>query len=442
MPPQHTTGQTVAMTTPAQPTGPQPDAAQPPGPQPTAAQPRAALTQPRRGPGVLGLLRAHLHGTDDTHHVTNLELLFDLVFVYCITSVTALMEHHVGGRSVLEGLITLSVVWFGWCSYAWLGNQAKADEGLLRVAMIIAMAGMFFVAVSIPYAFDEHGNAALVLVAAYSVVRLVHIAVYLIAAGNDPNMRSVLTGMLGVILAMLALLWIGALVGGHAQVWWWLAAVVVDQAGVYFVRSSRWVLNSASHFSERFGLVVLIAVGESIVDLGAAGTRADLSVRLAFALLGGFTVAVSLWWLYFDVVSIVAGRVLRESHGQRRTTLARESYTYIHLLFVGGIVFAAMGLYLLASEEHVDAGRYALDGGIALYLFGHLLFRLRNLGSVNRGRMVAMVIALALIPLTAWFDPLGQLLLPAILVGGLVGWEVWAFRTWRDEVRHSETIEA
>jgi low temperature requirement protein LtrA len=399
-------------------------------------------SQLRSRAGVLGLLRAHLHGTDDSHHVTNLELLFDLVFVYCITSVTSLMEHHVGGRSVLEGLITLSVVWFGWCSYAWLGNQAKADEGLLRVAMIVAMAGMFFVAVSIPHAFDEHGNAALVLVIAYSVVRLVHIAVYLIAAGNDPNMRSVLTGMLGVILAALALLWVGAIVGGHAQVWWWLGSVVVDQAGVYFVRSNRWVLNSASHFSERFGLVVLIAVGESIVDLGAAGTVDDLSVRLGLALLSGFTVAVCFWWLYFDVVSIVAARVLRDAQGLRRTTLARDSYTYIHLLFVGGIVFAAMGLKLLVGEEHVDAGRYALDGGIALYLFGHTMFRLRNLGSLNRGRVVAVVIALVLIPLTAPFAPLAQLLLPAILLGALVGWEVWAFRVWRAEVRHSETIEA
>ena len=411
----------------------------------TSSSPTRNPPGPTSSPGpssVLRILRAHLHGTDDTHHVTNLELLFDLVFVYCITNVTSLMEHHVGGRSVLEGLITMSVVWFGWCSYAWLGNQAKADEGLLRVAMIVAMAGMFFVAVSIPHAFDERGNAALVLVAAYSVVRLVHIVVYLIAAGGDPGMRSVLVGMLGVVLAALALLWIGALVGGHAQVWWWLASVLVDQAGVYFVRSTRWVLNSASHFSERFSLVVLIAIGESIVDLGAAGTVDRMSVRLAFALVSGFAVAVCLWWLYFDVVAVVAERVLRDSHGLRRTTLARDSYTYIHLLFVGGIVFAAMGLYLLVSQEHVDAGRYALDGGIALYLFGHLLFRLRNLGSVNSGRVVALVVALAFIPLTSRAASLTQLLLPAILLGALVGWEVWTFRTWRTEIRHGGTIAA
>ena len=396
---------------------------------------------PTRASPVLTVLRAHLHNTDDTHHVTTLELLFDLVFVYCVTNVTGLMEHHVGGQSVLEGLITMSVIWFGWCSYAWLGNQARADEGLLRVAMIVAMAGMFFVAISIPHAFDERSNAAIVLVAAYSVVRLVHIVVYLIAAGTDPNLRSVLIGMFGVILAALALLWVGALVGGPAQKWWWLGSVLVDQAGVYLVRSTRWVLNSASHFSERFSLVILIAIGESIVDLGSAGTVTHLTLRLGVALACGVAVAVCFWWLYFDVVVLVSERVLRESRGLRRTRLARDSYTYLHLPMVAGIVFAAMGLFLLVSEEHVDAGRYALDGGIALYLAGHVAFRLRNLGSLNYGRAVALVVALALIPATGTLPSLGQLAVPAVGLIGLVGREVYVYRGWRAAIRHGEDTE-
>ncbi len=113
---------------------------------------------------LLDSMRAHLRSTDDSHRVTTLELLFDLVFVYAITNVTGLMEHDIGAETVLEGLITLAVVWFGWCAYAWLGNQAQADEGLLRVAMVVAMGGMFFVAISIPHAFEDDGNAAIVLV--------------------------------------------------------------------------------------------------------------------------------------------------------------------------------------------------------------------------------------------------------------------------------------
>ena len=175
---------------------------------------------------LLDSLRAHLRPTDDDHRVTTLELLFDLVFVYAITNVTGLMEHDIGGETVLEGLTILAVVWFGWCAYTWLGNQAQADEGLLRVAMVVAMGGMFFVAISIPHAFEDEGNAAVVLAVAYAVVRFTHLGVYLIAAGDDTELRSVIFGMLGVATVMLVLLFTGAAVGGAAQQWWWLAAVV------------------------------------------------------------------------------------------------------------------------------------------------------------------------------------------------------------------------
>ena len=300
---------------------------------------------------LLDSMRAHLRSTDDSHRVTALELLFDLVFVYAITNVTGLMEHEIGAKTVLEGLIILAVVWFGWCSYAWLGNQAQADEGLLRVAMVVAMGGMFFVAISIPHAFEDDGNAAVVLVAAYAVVRLTHLGVYLIAAGSDTQLRSVILGMLGVALVMLVLLFTGAVTGGSAQRWWWLAAVACDQVGVYVVRSTRWRLNSASHFAERFGLVIIIAIGESIVAVGAATTSAELTGSSALALVCGLTIAVCLWWLYFDVVAKVAEDVLRQSSGIERVRLARDSYTYIHFLFVAGIVFAALGLVVLIDDH-------------------------------------------------------------------------------------------
>ena len=228
---------------------------------------------------LLDSLRAHLRSTDDNHRVTSLELLFDLVFVYAITNVTGLMEHDIGGATVLEGVIILAVVWFGWCAYTWLGNQAQADEGLLRVAMVVAMGGMFFVAISIPHAFEDDGNAAVVLAAAYAVVRLTHLGVYLIAAGDDAELRSVILGMLGVAMVMLVLLFTGAVIGGTGQRWWWLAAVAIDQLGVYVVRSTRWRLNSASHFAERFGLIIIIAIGESIVAVGVATSSAELSGR-------------------------------------------------------------------------------------------------------------------------------------------------------------------
>ena len=382
-------------------------------------------------------IRAHLHPTDDTHRVTNLELLFDLVFVYAITNVTATMEHQPGGRTVLEGAIVLCVVWFGWCAYTWLGNQAKADEGLLRLAMVVAMAGMFFVAISIPNAFGHSGNAALVLALAYAVVRMVHVGVYLIAAGDNRALRSVLYTMSAVNLSSLTALVIGALGDEHHRVWWWLAAVLVDQTGVFVVRSTRWTVNSASHFSERFGLIVIIAIGESIVGVGDAASVAHLDLRLGTALLCGVAIAVCLWWLYFDVVALVAERVLTQATGVRRVRLARDSYTYIHLPMIAGIVLSAMGLHFLVDgHDHVDAGRYSLYGGVALYLFAHLLFRLRNIGSVNPQRSVAMVSLLALIPAMSGLPSLAQLAVPTVILIAIVSIEVRVFRDWREEVRH------
>ncbi len=386
---------------------------------------------------LLGSLRAHLRSTDDDHRVTSLELLFDLVFVYAITNVTGLMEHDIGGETVLEGLIILAVVWFGWCAYTWLGNQAQADEGLLRVAMVVAMGGMFFVAISIPHAFGDDGNAAVVLAVAYTVVRLTHLGVYLIAAGDDTELRSVILGMLGVTTVMLVLLFAGAVIGGAGQRWWWLAAVASDQLGVYVVRSSRWRLNSASHFAERFGLIIIIAIGESIVAVGVATSSAELTGRDALALVCGLAIAVCLWWLYFDVVAKVAEDVLRRSSGIERARLARDSYTYIHFLFVAGIVFAALGLVVLIGDHgHVDAGRYALYGGIVCYLVGHYLFRLRNVGGINVARAVAALILLAGIPTLSGLSTLGQIAVPAIVLCALVIFEVRAFREPREAIRH------
>ena len=386
---------------------------------------------------LLDSLRAHLRSTDDNHRVTSLELLFDLVFVYAITNVTGLMEHDIGGATVLEGVIILAVVWFGWCAYTWLGNQAQADEGLLRVAMVVAMGGMFFVAISIPHAFEDDGNAAVVLAAAYAVVRLTHLGVYLIAAGDDAELRSVILGMLGVAMVMLVLLFTGAVIGGAGQRWWWLAAVAIDQLGVYVVRSTRWRLNSASHFAERFGLIIIIAIGESIVAVGVATSSAELSGRDALALLCGLAIAVCLWWLYFDVVAKVAEDVLRRSSGIERVRLARDSYTYVHFLFVAGIVFAALGLVVLIGDHgHVDAGRYALYGGIICYLVGHFLFRLRNVGGINVARAVAGLILLVGIPTLGGLSALGQIAVPAIVLCALVIFEVRAFREPRDAIRH------
>ena len=144
-----------------------------------------------------------------------------------------------------------------------------------------------------------------------------------------------------------------------------------------------------------------------------------------------------LWWLYFDVVAKVAEAVLRDSSGTERVRLARDSYTYIHFLFVAGIVFVAFGLVVLIGDHgHADAGRYALYGGVVCYLAGHVLFRLRNVGGVNPARAVAALVLLAGIPTLGGLSTLGQVAVPAIVLTAVVVVEVSAFREQRDAVRH------
>ena len=374
-----------------------------------------------------GFLQSHVEATDDDHRVTTIELLFDLVFVYAITNVTGLMEHEIGGDAVLEGLITLAVVWFGWCSYAWLGNQARADRGVLRLAMVVAMGAMFFVAISIPHAFEDDGNAAAVLVIAYAVVRLTHLAVYLIAAGDDAQLRSVIYAMLGVSTVMLVLLSIGAVAGGESQRVWWLAAVVSDQIGVYVVRSTRWRMPSAPHFAERFGLIVIIAIGESVVAVGVSTSSADLSGRDAVALVCGLAIAVCIWWLYFDEGAAKAEHVLLRSSQLERVRLGRDSYTYVHFVLVGGIVFVALGLLLLiGGHGHGDAGRNALYGGIACYLVGDCLFCWRHLGDVKPARLAVAALIVVGIPTLGGLTTLGQVAVPAVALIALVMFEAWS----------------
>jgi low temperature requirement protein LtrA len=155
------------------------------------------------------------------------------------------------------------------------------------------------------------------------------------------------------------------------------------------------------------------------------------------ALVCGLAIAVCLWWMYFDVVAKVGERVLHRASGVERARLARDSYTYIHFLLVAGIVFAAFGLVVLIGDHgHVDAGRYALYGGTICYLAGHFLFRLRNVGGLNRARTVATAMLLVGIPTLGGLTTLAQVAFVAVVLVGVVAYETSALREPRDAIRH------
>jgi low temperature requirement protein LtrA len=397
--------------------------------------------------------RARIVPTDEGHGVTTLELFFDLVFVFAITQVTAFMADDLGWRGLLRGLVLLCLLWFAWCSYSWLGNQANAEEGVVRGAVIGAMAAMFLVALAIPEAWGDRGggiSAPVVLACALAVVRLLHLAVYGVAALGDAGLRRTLLKAAAPVGASAVLLVLGAVLGGPTQTVLWAVAVVVDYTGIY-ATGSDWRLPAPGHFAERYGLIVIIALGESIIAVGVGVTDLPLTVPIAGAALLGLAVSVALWWLYFDVVAPVAERELRRRTGVDRVRLARDSYTYLHFPMVAGVIYLALGLKKVAEyvgdESHhtlaeplTATALWALYGGVAAYLIAHLAFRLRNIGSINRPRAVVAGLVLVAPVAVGRLPALAQL---GILAGMLVALIAFEFVRYadaraaiRDEVAH------
>jgi low temperature requirement protein LtrA len=409
------------------------------------------VTQPQSPPTTGGPARRRLSRivpTDEAHGVTTLELFFDLVFVFAITQVTAFMAADLGVRGSLRGLVLLCLLWFAWCSYSWLGNQAHADEGLLRGAYIVAMAAMFLVALAIPEAWGDEGggiSAPVLLAGALAVVRGTHLAVYVVAAAGDAGLRRQVVRTAIPVGLSAALLLAGAVLGGPVQTALWGLAVVVDYSGIYLA-GADWRLPAPGHFAERYGLIVLIALGESLIAVGVGVGHLPVTVPTVVAAILGMAVSVALWWSYFDVVAPVAERVLRKRQGLDRVRLARDSYTYLHFPMVAGVIYLALGLKKVAEsvgggEHHALAdplattALWALYGGVAAYLLGHLGFRLRNVGSVNRPRAVVAVLLLAAPLALGQVPALVALGVLAGVLAGLIAFEVVRYADARSAVR-------
>ncbi len=400
-------------------------------------------------PSVRSAIR-HVHGTDEDHKVTTLELFFDLAFVFAITQVTQLMADDLSWRGAGRGTVLLGQLWLAWAAFAWLGNTAKADEGLLRLSLVGALMAMFVVALAIPEAFDDASSglsAPLVLAVAYVAVRFAHLLVYRVAAAGDRGLQHQLFLMFLPVSLASVLLIAGALSPHPAP--WWLAALVIDYVGIYAGGSDGWRLPSPAHFAERHGLIIIVAIGESIVAIGLGVGDTPLTSAVLLAALLGLVVSVCLWWLYFDVVALVAERVLADLPADERPRLARDSYTYLHFPMVAGIVFLALGMkkvvtYVADTDHHEltealhGLPLYALFGGAILYLLGHIGFRLRNIGSLSRTRASAVVTLAVLLPLAAHVPAIVALGLVAAVLAVLVAFEAWRYSVGRDAIRHAD----
>jgi low temperature requirement protein LtrA len=373
--------------------------------------------------------------------VTPLELFFDLVFVLAITQCTALMAHDTRWEQLAKGLLVLGLLWWSWVGYAWLTSVVDPEEGMVRFAIFGAMAGLLVVSLCVPHAF---GESALLLACAYAVVRWAQIALFLLASRDDPGLRRSVNGLAVGTAIGVGLVVIGALFDDDTvQVAFWAVALALDMADPYLFGSEGWKL-VPGHFAERHGLIIIIALGESIVAIGVgAGVEVDAGVVAAAVL--GIVVAAALWWLYFDVVALVAERRLaRAAEGRERNEIARDSFSYLHFPMVAGIVLLALGLKkTLADVDHeLEAVvAVAMLGGTALYLLAHVAFRWRNVHRLSVGRLVCALVLVALVPAAVELPALATLALLGALLVGLIVYEAIAFAALRDRMRHQLSRE-
>jgi low temperature requirement protein LtrA len=376
----------------------------------------------------------HVRSIEGEERVTPLELFFDLVFVFAITQVTGFLAANQTAEGLLRGFLLLAALWWAWEAYAWLTNTLDPEEGAVRLAVFASAGSMLIVALATPEAF---GAGALVFGVAYAIVRALHLVLYTIAGRQDPELRAaVLRFARGAALGP-TLLVVAALLSGPAQLALWAVALTVDYASARSGGGRGWHVSPA-HFVERHGLIIIIALGESIVSIGvgAAGLPLD-APRISAALLG-MVVAATLWWAYFDWVIFVSQARISEASGAERVGLARDLFSYLHMPMVFGIVLFALGLKVTLGHDDEPLGTIpaiGLCGGLALYMAAHVAVRLRTSGSWGRGRPLATVALLALIPVATVVPALVTLALAAAVCAALIAYEAIRYRSARSWIR-------
>jgi low temperature requirement protein LtrA len=372
--------------------------------------------------------------------VMPLELFFDLVFVLAITQCTALMSNQPTWGGLAQAMLVLGVLWWSWTGYAWLTSVVDPEEGAVRIAIFAAMAAFLIVAICVPESFD---SLALEFALAYGAVRTAHIALFLLASRDDPALHQSVIGLAASTAIGVGLLVGASFLDGFAQGGLWALALLLDMGGPYFFGAEGWKL-VPGHFAERHGLIIIIALGESIVAIGV-GADAHLTLGITAAAVLGIAVAAALWWIYFDIVALVsARRLIRATEGRERNELARDSYSYLHFPLVAGVVLAALGLK--KTLGHVDdpldtVPAFALLAGVSAYLLGLVAFRYRHVHTINRQRLLLALVLLALLPVAIEVPALAILALVTVLLWAMIVYETIGYGEGRNRVRHGLRAE-
>ena len=366
--------------------------------------------------------------------VTPLELLFDLVFVFGFTQVTTVLSDDPTWSGLGHGLLILAALWWVWAAYAWMTNTVDPEVGAVWGAMLFAMAAMFVAALAVPDAFGRHG---VVFGVAFLIVNVMHLTLYTLGARDDRDLLAAILRIAPFALSGAALILAAGFVHGALRPLLWLAALAVGLFGPLLGDLSGWRLQP-DHFVERHGLIVIIAIGESLVaiGLGARDTRLGASVIVAAVL--GLVVVTSFWLAYFDFFQIRGLQILTDRSGTERAGLARDLYTYLHLPMVTGVVLFAFALKKTLAHVGDDLDTvpaFGLCGGPALYLLAYVALRFRVGRTLGGGRLVAAIACALLWPVAVVVPALIVLTLVATVWVALHVYEIIWWREARAQTR-------
>ena len=360
---------------------------------------------------------------------TSLELFYDLVFVFAITQVSHLLLAHLTWEGAGQAALVLLVVWWSWNYTTWATNELDPDATLVRLLLIALMLASLLMAIAIPEAFGERG---LLFAVAYVVIQIGRHTFLTFAAAAPGTVERARAASILVWFLAAGVLWIaGGIAEGPARTVLWLVALALDYAGplVTFRVPGRprlapeaWEIGT-EHFSERFQLFIIIALGETIVITGATTSELELTSATVAAFAIAFLTTAALWWLYFNLVAAISERRLAQA--EARVLLARDAYTYLHVVLVAGILLNAVGDELVIAhptEELSGAELAATVGGPALYLLAHVLLRLRMSGTLATRRLLgaAACVVIGLVGSALSALVVATLLL-AVLVAVIVG---------------------
>jgi low temperature requirement protein LtrA len=351
--------------------------------------------------------------------VSTLELFFDLVFVFTITQLTAVLANHLSWESVAQVLLMATVIMWMYGGYAWLTNAIAPNSRGRRTLILIGMGGYLAISLAIPTAF---GAAGWVFGLGYFVISIVHSVLFTLAGGEGVTRAMKTLGPLNFISSTLIF------VGGLTPTGWrwglWIAAALVEIASPYINPVGEFSISPA-HFVERHGLVIIIALGESVVAIGAGAAGLPVDWRLLIVAILGLSLAYLLWWVYFGGDDVEAEQALMRIEPARRGLTAIHAYGWAHLGLLLGIVAVAAGVKKAIAHEQGSltvAEAFLLASGIALYLGSDAVFRRILRISQTRYRAGAAMVAFATVPLGLWLGA-AQLAGLFLVVGGMLSVE-------------------